>query len=292
MGRPPQSYRYAGVDIERGNALVERIKPLAQGTVRAGVMGGVGGFGALVRLAGLGYRDPILVSSTDGVGTKQKLAIALDGHDTIGIDLVAMCANDVVVQGAEPLFFLDYFATGRLDVEVATRVIAGIAADCKQAGAALLAGRRRRCRTSTPRRTMTSPASASGWWRGRSPNPPLADPHLCAPDPRPHRPDTGPALAHITGGGLYENLPRVMPPDTRAVIDARVAPPAGLRLDPGPGCHRLARDAPHLQVRRRHGGGGRRARRGEGHRLAVPLGRPPGGSAPSCPSPRDTASAW
>jgi hypothetical protein len=140
MGRPPQSYRDAGVDIERGNALVERIKPLAQGTVRAGVMGGVGGCGALVRLAGLGYRDPILVSSTDGVGTKQKLAIALDGHDTIGIDLVAMCANEVVVQGAEPLFFLDYFATGRLDVEVATRVIAGIAADCKQAGAALVGG--------------------------------------------------------------------------------------------------------------------------------------------------------
>jgi phosphoribosylformylglycinamidine cyclo-ligase len=124
------------VYIERGNALVERIKPLAHGTVRAGVMGGVGGFGALFRLAGLGYRDPILVSSTDGVGTKQKLAVALDGHDTIGIDLVAMCVNDVVVQGAEPLFFLDYFATGRLDVEVATRVIAGIAAGCKHRGGA------------------------------------------------------------------------------------------------------------------------------------------------------------
>ena len=112
MGRPPHSYQDAGLDIDRGNALVERIKPLAQGTVRAGVMGGVSGFGALFRLAGLGYRDPILVSSTDGVGTKQKLAVALDGHDTIGIDLVAMCVNDVVVQGAEPLFFLDYFATG------------------------------------------------------------------------------------------------------------------------------------------------------------------------------------
>ena len=140
MGRPPQSYKDAGVDIERGNALVERIKPLAQGTVRAGVMGGVGGFGGPVPLGGARLSRPHFGASTDGVGTKQKLAVALDGHDSIGIDLVAMCVNDVIVQGAEPLFFLDYFATGRLDVEVATRVIAGIAAVCKQAGAALVGG--------------------------------------------------------------------------------------------------------------------------------------------------------
>jgi len=138
--RDPLSYRDAGVDIDSGAALVERIKPFARSTVRDGVVGGLGGFGGLFELAKAKYERPILVSSTDGVGTKLKLAIDLDRHETIGIDLVAMCVNDVVVQGAEPLFFLDYFATGKLDVAVAAKVIEGIAEGCRQANAALLGG--------------------------------------------------------------------------------------------------------------------------------------------------------
>ncbi len=136
----PLSYRDAGVDIDAGAALVESIKPAAQATARSGVIGGLGGFGGLFKLAATGYRDPILVSSTDGVGTKLKLAIEMKQHDTIGIDLVAMCVNDVLVQGAEPLFFLDYFATGALDVATAATVIKGIAAGCHEAGCALLGG--------------------------------------------------------------------------------------------------------------------------------------------------------
>jgi phosphoribosylformylglycinamidine cyclo-ligase len=137
----PRSYTYrdAGVDIDAGDELVERIKPLVRRTQRPEVLAGIGGFGALVEVPA-GYRRPVLVSGTDGVGTKLRLAIDTGLHDTIGIDLVAMCANDVVVQGAEPLFFLDYYATGRLDVEVATRVVAGIAEGCAQAGAALVGG--------------------------------------------------------------------------------------------------------------------------------------------------------
>ncbi|MGE3775270.1 MAG: phosphoribosylformylglycinamidine cyclo-ligase, partial [Gammaproteobacteria bacterium] len=138
--RDTLSYRDAGVDIDSGAALVERINPFAKSTVRDGVVGGLGGFGGLFELAKAKYERPILVSSTDGVGTKLKLAIDLDRHDTIGIDLVAMCVNDVVVQGAEPLFFLDYFATGKLDVAVAAAVIEGIAEGCRQAHAALLGG--------------------------------------------------------------------------------------------------------------------------------------------------------
>jgi phosphoribosylformylglycinamidine cyclo-ligase len=134
------TYRDAGVDIDQGAALVDRIKPAAKATARPGVMGGLGGFGGLFRLAAKDYVDPILVSGTDGVGTKLKVAIDLDRHDTIGIDLVAMCVNDVVVQGAEPLFFLDYFATGALDVDTAATVINGIAEGCRLAGCALLGG--------------------------------------------------------------------------------------------------------------------------------------------------------
>ncbi len=134
------TYRDAGVDIEAGDALVEAIKPLAKATARAGVQGGLGGFGALFDLKAAGFIDPILVATTDGVGTKLKIAIETGIHDHVGIDLVAMCVNDLVVQGAAPLFFLDYFATGALDVAAAGRIIAGIADGCKQAGCALVGG--------------------------------------------------------------------------------------------------------------------------------------------------------
>lgn len=134
------TYADAGVDIDAGNALVERIKPAAKRTTRAGVMSGLGGFGALFDLKGAGYKDPILVAATDGVGTKLRIAIDTGNVDTIGIDLVAMCVNDLVCQGAEPLFFLDYFATGKLDVAQATRIINGIAEGCAQSGCALIGG--------------------------------------------------------------------------------------------------------------------------------------------------------
>ncbi|WP_325064763.1 phosphoribosylformylglycinamidine cyclo-ligase [Cognatiluteimonas profundi] len=133
------TYRDSGVDIDAGNALVERIKPLVKRSFRPEVMGGLGGFGALFDLSGK-YREPVLVSGTDGVGTKLKLAQQLGRHDTIGIDLVGMCVNDVLVQGAEPLFFLDYFATGKLDIETTVAVVGGIARGCEMAGCALIGG--------------------------------------------------------------------------------------------------------------------------------------------------------
>ena len=138
--RAPITYRDSGVDIDAGDELVERIKPLVRRSMRPEVLGGLGGFGALVEVPVDRYRRPVLVSGTDGVGTKLRLAIDTGRHDTIGIDLVAMCANDVVVQGAEPLFFLDYYATGHLDVAVAESVIRGIVEGCVQAGAALVGG--------------------------------------------------------------------------------------------------------------------------------------------------------
>jgi phosphoribosylformylglycinamidine cyclo-ligase len=133
------TYRAAGVDIDAGNAVVERIKPLVKRTFRPEVMGGLGGFGGLFNL-GTRYKEPVLVSGTDGVGTKLKLAQQLGRHDTIGIDLVGMCVNDVLVQGAEPLFFLDYFATGKLDVDTTVAVVGGIAKGCELAGCALIGG--------------------------------------------------------------------------------------------------------------------------------------------------------
>jgi phosphoribosylformylglycinamidine cyclo-ligase len=145
MSQPPSatiglSYRTAGVDIEAGDALVKSIQPLAKATSRSGVMGALGGFGALFDLKAAGFLDPVLVSTTDGVGTKLKIAIETGLHDTVGVDLVAMCVNDLVVQGAEPLFFLDYFATGRLLVPHARAIIAGIASGCHEAGCALVGG--------------------------------------------------------------------------------------------------------------------------------------------------------
>src|SRR5712672_2487137 len=144
MGKNPPddrgiTYRDAGVDIDAGDELVERIKPLVRRTQRPEVLAGIGGFGALVEFPA-GYKQPVLVSGTDGVGTKLRLALDTARHDTIGIDLVAMCANDVIVQGAEPLFFLDYYATGRLRVAVAEAVVRGIVEGCVQAGAALVGG--------------------------------------------------------------------------------------------------------------------------------------------------------
>jgi phosphoribosylformylglycinamidine cyclo-ligase len=133
------SYRDAGVDIDAGDRLVENIKPFAKRTMRPEVLAGIGGFGALFEIS-KNYRNPVLVSGTDGVGTKLKLAFQLNRHDTVGIDLVAMSVNDILVQGAEPLFFLDYFACGRLDVDIATHVVRGVAAGCEQAGCALIGG--------------------------------------------------------------------------------------------------------------------------------------------------------
>jgi len=138
--RAPVTYRDAGVDIDAGEELVERIKPGVRRSMRREVLGGIGGFGALVEVPLDRYRKPVLVSGTDGVGTKLRLAIDTSRHDTVGIDLVAMCVNDVIVQGAEPLFFLDYFATGKLQVDIGARVIAGIVEGCVQAGCALVGG--------------------------------------------------------------------------------------------------------------------------------------------------------
>jgi len=264
------TYRAAGVDIEAGGALIERIKPAVIRTMRPEVLTGLGGFGALFELPLDRYRRPVLVSGTDGVGTKLKLAIALDRHDTIGIDLVAMCVNDVLVQGAEPLFFLDYFATGHLNVEQAAAVISGIAAGCELAGAALVGGETAEmpgmyaagdydlagfCVGIVERDTLldgtrTRPGDvllgldASGphsngyslvrrvlEHAGADLDQPLGDTTLGEQLLAPTRIYVKPlldllarhpvsALAHITGGGLPENLPRVLPDGCRAVVDA------------------------------------------------------------------------
>src|SRR5688572_13448048 len=138
--RGPDAYARAGVSIDAGNALVERIKPLAAGTARQGTQASLGGFGAFFDIKACGYKDPLIVSTNDGVGTKLKIAIETGRHEGIGVDCVAMCVNDLVVSGAEPLFFLDYFATGKLEVGVAEKVIAGVAHGCKESNCALVGG--------------------------------------------------------------------------------------------------------------------------------------------------------
>jgi phosphoribosylformylglycinamidine cyclo-ligase len=264
----PLTYRDAGVDIDAGNELVERIKPLVAATRRPGVLTGIGGFGGLFELP-TGYRRPVLVSGTDGVGTKLKLALAAGVHDGIGIDLVAMCANDVIVQGAEPLYFLDYYATGRLDIERAAAVVAGIAEGCRQAGAALIGGETAelpgmyqgddydlagfcvglveydeiidgsRIRAGDALVALGSSGPHSNGYSlirrvlersGAGLDDPLGDAPLGTQLLAPTRIYVKPllaliealevrGLAHITGGGLPENLPRVLPENCRAVVD-------------------------------------------------------------------------
>jgi phosphoribosylformylglycinamidine cyclo-ligase len=265
------SYRDAGVDIDAGNDLVEKIKPHAKRTLREGVLGGLGGFGALFEIPLDRYKKPVLVSGTDGVGTKLKLAMEMNRHDTIGIDLVAMCVNDIIVQGAEPLFFLDYYATGHLEVDVAADVVKGIAEGCVQAGAALSGGETAEmpgmysegdydlagfCVGVVDKDNMldgsqvgsgdcliglaSSGPHSNGYSlirkvlevSGASLSDSLGDKTLGDSLLEPTRiyvkalldmlnklPVHG--LAHITGGGLTENLPRVMPKSTVARIDPR-----------------------------------------------------------------------
>jgi phosphoribosylformylglycinamidine cyclo-ligase len=266
------SYRDAGVDIDAGEALVDAIKPLARATTRPGVMGGLGGFGALFDPRAAGFSDPVLVATTDGVGTKLKLAIETGQHGTVGIDLVAMCVNDLVVQGAEPLFFLDYFATGKLEVAQASAVVAGIAAGCTEAGCALVGGETAEMPgmyakgdydlagfavgaaergTLLPRGDVmagdvvlglaSSGVHSNGYSLVRkivagtnldwnAPAPFATGKTLAAVLLAPtriyvkpllalHRAGLLKAAAHITGGGLTENLPRVLPENTVAALN-------------------------------------------------------------------------
>ncbi|MFK7859058.1 MAG: phosphoribosylformylglycinamidine cyclo-ligase [Granulosicoccus sp.] len=260
------TYADAGVDIEAGNTLIERIKPLVARTKRPGVLGGIGGFGGLFELPVDRYRQPVMVSGADGVGTKLRLAIELGIHDTIGIDLVAMCVNDIIVCGAEPLWFLDYYATGKLDVDQAQDVISGIVEGCLQSGAALLGGET----AEMPGMYAESDYDLAGFAVGVVEKSDIIDgskvatgnslialgssgPHsngyslirklldknsLQAPlgDTTLGRALLAPtriyaktiatllaahdvhAIAHITGGGLTENLPRVLPDNTRALV--------------------------------------------------------------------------
>ena len=273
MNRSPRtglSYRDAGVDIDRGQDLVARIRAIADRTPREGVIAGLGGFGALFEPPLHRYRQPVLVSGTDGVGTKLKLAIAHDRHDTVGIDLVAMCVNDIVAQGAEPMFFLDYFATGRLDVGVAERVVAGIGRGCAIAGAALVGGET----AEMPGMYADGEYDLAGFCVGIAERDAIVDGARVAPgddvvaiaSSGPHsngyslirrvldasgddldrdvggarlvdallaptriyaasvlplvRDGDVRAIAHVTGGGVVENLSRVLPRGTRATVDA------------------------------------------------------------------------
>ena len=271
------SYRDAGVDIAAGDALVDRIKPLARATDRPGVVGGLGGFGALFDLRAAGFADPVLVSATDGVGTKLRVAIEAARHGTVGIDLVAMCVNDLVVQGAEPLFFLDYFATGRLLVDAAATVVAGIAEGCRMAGCALVGGETAEMPsmyvdgdydlagfavgaaergTLLPEGVMlgdalvglpSSGVHSNGYslvrrivastglpWEAEAPFAPGASLAEALLTPTRiyvsavlalHRAGLLRAAAHVTGGGLPGNLPRVLPARVAADVDGRLWKP-------------------------------------------------------------------
>ncbi|OZA90568.1 MAG: phosphoribosylformylglycinamidine cyclo-ligase, partial [Burkholderiales bacterium 34-67-9] len=208
MTTTPLSYKDAGVDIEAGDALVERIKPLAKKTLREGVLAGIGGFGALFEVPKR-YREPVLVSGTDGVGTKLKLAFEWQLHDTVGIDLVAMSVNDVLVQGAEPLFFLDYFACGKLDVDTAAAVVGGIARGCELAGCALIGGET----AEMPGMYPPGEYDLAGFCVGAVEKSRILTGQTEALAQHPFDAPAGgiKALAHITGGGLLENIPRVLP---------------------------------------------------------------------------------
>jgi phosphoribosylformylglycinamidine cyclo-ligase len=270
---PAITYRDAGVDIDAGDELVERIKPLVRRAQRREVLAGIGGFGALVELPA-GYRQPVLVSGTDGVGTKLRLAIDTGRHDTIGIDLVAMCANDVVVQGAEPLFFLDYYATGKLQVAIAEAVVRGIVEGCVQAGAALVGGETAEmpgiyhggdydlagfCVGVVEKDAIIDGAKVAGGdaiiglassgahsngyslirkllaLSGATAETVLEGRNLFERLLAPTRIYVKPllallrampvhALAHITGGGLTDNIPRVLPAGLEAVLERRSWP--------------------------------------------------------------------
>ncbi|MBM3383851.1 MAG: phosphoribosylformylglycinamidine cyclo-ligase [Betaproteobacteria bacterium] len=258
------SYRDAGVDIDAGDALVEAIGPLAKRTLRPEVLAGIGGFGALCAIPKK-YREPVLVSGTDGVGTKLKLAFQLGRHDTVGIDLVAMSANDVLVQGAEPLFFLDYFACGKLETGVAAEVIKGIARGCEQAGCALIGGETAEMpgmypageydlagfcvgvvereaiidgKSTAPGDAVLGLASSGAHSNGYSlvrrileRSQPPAGIDLLTPTRIYVKPLLAlmqsvrlKGMAHITGGGITGNVPRVLPAGTRAVIERKAWP--------------------------------------------------------------------
>ena len=267
--KPSLSYKDAGVDIDAGDALVERIKDVAKRTRRPEVMSGLGGFGALCQLP-TGYKEPVLVSGTDGVGTKLKLAMDTGIHDSIGIDLVAMCVNDLLVTGAEPLFFLDYYATGKLNVDIASSVVTGIGAGCEQSGCALVGGETAEmpgmyegedydlagfCVGVVEKSGIIDGSSvrigdalvgigssgphSNGYslirkiidHSGQALDSEFGDSTLGETLLAPTRIYVKPvlniikqfqvnALAHITGGGLLENIPRVLPRNTRAVIDS------------------------------------------------------------------------
>jgi phosphoribosylformylglycinamidine cyclo-ligase len=240
--RPPITYRESGVDIDAGNALVAAIKPLAKATRRPGAEADLGGFGGLFDLRQAGFNDPILVAANDGVGTKLKIAIESGRHATIGIDLVAMCVNDLLAQGAEPLFFLDYFACGKLDMAVARDVVAGIAEGCRQAGCALIGGETAEMPGDVLIGLPSSGVHSNGYslvrrlaadaglaWdastpfdAGRTMAEALLEPTRIYVKPvlKAIR-ETGAvkALAHITGGGLSENVPRVLPDGLAAHVD-------------------------------------------------------------------------